>query len=443
MKINSNIKIAFLLGVIIFLVERYMSYGTLTKHIFDKEGAISFAWMQVYTIVISYSQHFFYLHLNKKFPWKAHPNKTLIVGIIGSLTITMVALFALRILVLMISYDKSFMYIFEDKGAAEYYKISFIFTLIGTVIAHLIYFFKALTEKRIDAHKYEAKSQSAKYESLKNQIDPHFLFNSLNVLSSLIDENPDQAQRFTSKMSKVYRYVLEQRDKTLVPLQEELKFAEAYLTLLKLRFENGLEYDIINNTTKDDVKIVPLSLQLLLENAVKHNKVDENNPLKITIRISNNRIEISNIINPKEIFKQSTKVGLENIIQRYKLISNEEVQITKTNNKFIVSLPLLTKIIPIMENTKIQNEEKLERARKKAKEIRAFYVSLTVYVMVISFLAFINYQSNWEHKWFLYPAGGWGLGILFQAHSAFYKGKYLGQSWEDKKVAELMNDERF
>jgi len=96
-----------------------------------------------------------------------------------------------------------------------------------------------------------------------------------------------------------------------------------------------------------------------------------------------------------------------------------------------------------MENTKIQNEEKLERARKKAKEIRAFYVSLTVYIMVISFLAFINYQSSWEHKWFLYPAGGWGLGILFQAHATFYKGKYLGQSWEDRKVEELMKDDRF
>jgi len=305
MKINSNIKIAFLLGVIIFLVERYISYGTLTEHIFDKEGAISFVWMQVYTIVISYAQHFFYIYLNKKFPWKAHPNKTLVAGIIGSLSITMFALFVLRIFVLMIAYGKPFMYVFEDKGASEYYKISFILALIGTVIAHLIYFFKALTERRINVHKYVAESQSAKYESLKNQIDPHFLFNSLNVLSSLIDENPAQAQRFTSKMSKVYRYVLEQRDKALVPLQEELKFAEAYLTLLKLRFENGLEYNIINNTTKDDLKIVPLSLQLLLENAVKHNKVDENNPLNISIHINNDRIEISLIL--KKYLKKAPK----------------------------------------------------------------------------------------------------------------------------------------
>ena len=443
MNIISNFKIAFILGCIIFLIERYISYGTLSEHIFDKEGGISFIWMQIYTIVISYSQHYFYLYLNKKFPWKVHPNKTLIIGIIGSLAVTMLALFILRFFMLIIMYDKAPDYIFEDKGAAVYYKYSFIFSLIGTLIGHLIYFFKALTEKRIDEHKYRAENQSAKYESLKNQIDPHFLFNSLNVLSSLIDENPDKAQQFTSKMSKVYRYVLEQRDKTLVPLQEELNFAKAYLTLLKLRFENGLEFTISNNSSKENLKIVPLSLQLLLENAVKHNKVNEKNPLHIQIHINDERLEITNQLNPKEIFKKSTKVGLQNIVQRYQLITEERVIINKTTDKFVVSLPLLTKITPIMENKTIQNEARLARAQKTAQQMRQFYVGLAIYIAVISFLAYINYRSNWEHKWFLYPAAGWGFGILIQYFKIFYKGKYLGQSWEDKKVAELMEDERF
>lgn len=442
---SSNFKIAFSLGVVIFLIERYLSYGTLSlsEHLYNYEGRVSFLWMQVYTFAISYAQHFFYTSLNHIYPWKKNPKKTLLIGILGSLIVTMFVLFILRFFVLIIMYDKSPSYIFEDKGAAGYYRISFVLTLIGTVLAHLIYFFKALTEKRIDEHKFVAQNESAKYESLKNQIDPHFLFNSLNVLSSLIDENPDQAQHFTSKMSKVYRYVLEQRDKPLVPLQEELNFAASYLTLLKMRFENGLNYTITNNSTRGDLKIVPLSLQLLLENAVKHNKVDEQNPLTIAIHITDSQLEVSNILNPKEIFKKSTKVGLQNIVARYGLISNEKVHINKTTTKFIVSLPLLTKITPIMENINTQNEEKLQRAKKKAKEIRGFYISLTIYIAVISFLAIVNYQTDWSHKWFLYPAGGWGIGILFQALSIFYKGKYLGQSWEDRKVQELMNDNNF
>ncbi len=444
MKITSNFKIALALGTVIFLIERFISYGNLSTHVFDQEGATSFLWMQLYTFSISYSQHFFYQYfITNYFSWKKSPNKTLIVGIVGSLVITMIIVVLLRIIVLSFGYGMPMNAIFHDKGATQYYKISFIFTLIGTVLAHLIYFFKALTEKRIDTHKFKAENQTAKYESLKNQIDPHFLFNSLNVLSSLIDENPRQAQRFTSKMSKVYRYVLEQRDKALVPLQEELDFAESYLTLLKLRFEDGLSYTITNNSTNEELKIVPLSLQLLLENAVKHNKVNETNPLEITIHITNERIEISNLLKPKEVYKKSTKVGLQNIVERYRLLTEQEVHITETAEKFIVSLPLLTKTTPIMKNKTIQHEEKLARAQQKAKEIKGFYGSLFMYIAVISFLAVINYQNNWEHKWFLYPAAGWGLGILIKAFKIFYKGKYFGKAWEERKVAALMNDDNF
>ncbi|PIE97340.1 MAG: hypothetical protein CR961_02055 [Polaribacter sp.] len=146
-----------------------------------------------------------------------------------------------------------------------------------------------------------AKTESAKFESLKTQIDPHFLFNSLNVLTSLISENPEKAEKFTTKLSKVYRYVLEQRNKELVPISEELDFAKTYIDLLQMRFENAIRFEISAELHKTELKIVPLSLQLLLENAVKHNVVSVSEPLTIKIYKKDEFLVIENNKNVKQI----------------------------------------------------------------------------------------------------------------------------------------------
>ena len=140
---------------------------------------------------------------------------------------------------------------------------------------HLIYFYKKSQENKVKEQKIIAGTASAKFETLKNQIDPHFLFNSLNVLTSLIEENPDNAQRFTTSLSKIYRYVLEQKDKELVSVEEELSFAKTYMNLLKMRFENSVFYELPASVKNPDAKVVPLSLQLLLENTIKHNIASE------------------------------------------------------------------------------------------------------------------------------------------------------------------------
>src|SRR5690606_17573701 len=121
---------------------------------------------------------------------------------------------------------------------------------------------KAYQEQKVREQKIIAGNASAKFESLKNQIDPHFLFNSLNVLSSLIEENPAQAQKFTTALSKVYRYVLEQKDKELVPVSEELSFAKTYMSLLRMRFENSVIFHLPDAIPDPDAKVVPLALQL-------------------------------------------------------------------------------------------------------------------------------------------------------------------------------------
>ena len=179
-----------------------------------------------------------------------------------------------------------------------------------------------------------AKTETAKFESLKNQLDPHFLFNSLNVLTSLIGENPNLAEKFTTKLSKIYRYVLEQRNKDLVPVHEELNFAKIYMQLLGMRFEDAIEFNIPDTISNSELKIVPLSLQLLLENAVKHNVVSSSKPLCIKIYEENNYLIIENNINPKEAIGKSTKVGLQNIADRYGLITEQNVLIENNNKIF-------------------------------------------------------------------------------------------------------------
>src|SRR5690606_27500451 len=128
-------------------------------------------------------------------------------------------------------------------------------------------------QNKVKEQKVIAGTANARFDALKNQLDPHFLFNSLNVLTSLIEENPENAQRFTTALSKVYRYVLEQKNKDLVSVDEELDFARTYMSLLKMRFEDSIVFTIPDKASDPESKVVPLSLQLLLENAVKHNMV--------------------------------------------------------------------------------------------------------------------------------------------------------------------------
>src|SRR5690606_386497 len=183
------------------------------------------------------------------------------------------------------------------------------------------------------------RTASAKFDAHKNQLDPHFHFKNLNVLNSLIEEDPNQAQKFTTSLSKVYRYVLEQKNKDLVTVDEELAFAKTYIRLLKMRFEDSIVFEIPDQSSNPEFKIVPLSLQLLLENAVKHNIVTSARSLKINVYEENGMLCVGNNLQQKQVVKKSSGVGLKNIQERYNILSDREVTIHKTTKEFIVKLP--------------------------------------------------------------------------------------------------------
>ena len=286
-----------------------------------------------------------------------------------------------------------------------------------------------------------AKTETAKFESLKNQLDPHFLFNSLNVLTSLIGENPQQAERFTTKLSKVYRYVLEQRNKDLVPIEEELKFAKTYMELLGMRFEEAVQFNIPDNISNNELKIVPLSLQLLLENAVKHNVVSTSKPLTINIYEEGSYLIITNNVNPKEAIGKSTKIGLQNIADRYGLITDKGVKIENNNKTFKVSLPLLYKINNMMYTDDLENS-KYVRAVKRVEKLKEFYQNIASYCIVIPFLIFINLRFSPGFHWFWFPMFGWGIGLTFHFLEVNNYNVFLGKNWEEKKIEQLMKKQQ-
>ena len=196
-------------------------------------------------------------------------------------------------------------------------------------------------EKEIQKAKQEA--DRSKFETLKSQINPHFLFNSLNSLSSLIHIDIDKADEFTNKLSSIYRYVLDHQDDELVPLSKEVEFIEKYAALQSIRFDNNFSIEIEDVSNYDDMLLIPLSLQLVLENVFKHNIISEKKRITISICVSDNYIIIKNNKNIKKNVGVSHNVGLSNIINRYLLLCDKKCFIENSEADFVVKLPLIPK----------------------------------------------------------------------------------------------------
>ncbi len=198
-----------------------------------------------------------------------------------------------------------------------------------------------LTEANTQLIRLQKENLASQFEVLRQQVNPHFLFNSLNVLTSLIKLEPDLAEQFTEHLSKVYRYVLENKDNDLVSLQTELDFLDAYIFLLNIRFMDKIVVVVRISDQKRECQILPLALQLLIENAIKHNAMSKRNPLKIDIFIDEeNVLHVENNLQERESHMASTGVGLRNIAHRYHLLEMPEPEFVKTETKFIARVPL-------------------------------------------------------------------------------------------------------
>ncbi len=199
-----------------------------------------------------------------------------------------------------------------------------------------------LTKANTQLLKLQKENLQSQFEVLKQQVNPHFLFNSLNVLTSLIKIDADLAETFTEQLSKVYRYVLENKDKDIVPLRVEMEFLHAYIFLLNIRFKDKIFVNITVNDSFSEMNVVPLALQLLLENAIKHNSFSKKSPLYIDIHVSDDMyLVVANNLQNRENQMVSTGVGLENIRKRYELVSQKNPVFQMKDDKFVAQIPLL------------------------------------------------------------------------------------------------------
>ena len=431
------IKITIISGVLVFLIGMFL-FGDGLQMPMQKTIKV-FGIYLLYAFVMSLVNGYFFNYIRKVLPWETSSKKQLIYGFIGSLVLSTLVLVFLKYFIEVIIYNQdpsTFL-----KGSKTYFFFGISITIIIILMFYVFYFYKSVAQQKVNESQIVAKTETAKYESLKSQIDPHFLFNSLNVLTSLISENPERAEKFTTKLSKVYRYVLEQKNKDLIPLSEELEFAKTYMELLKMRFEDSIEFNISDKITNVEYKIVPLSLQLLLENAVKHNVINNEIPLAVNIYEENGFLVVSNNLNKKTSLSKGTKLGLNNIKERYNLITKKLVSVNQTKDEFVVKLPLLTQKIRKMK-TNINEEAKYIKARKKVEEIKGFYSSLLSFFIVIPFLIFIWYRYTPNTiQWFWFPIFGWGFGLVVQGMGAFGKNPFFGNNWEERKIEELMKED--
>jgi two-component system, LytTR family, sensor kinase len=404
----------------------------------DREMLIEFCYSVYFGSVLTIMNAGFFDYLNHKVLWNSQTERYRIaIGFLGSIPLTLIGAWFVRLTIEVGIKDQTFEAFANDQKFSNYLPI-LIITFVVSLFFHAVFLYRKLQENRVKEQKIIAGNASAQFETLKNQIDPHFLFNSLNVLSSLIEENPENAQRFTTSLSKIYRYVLDQKDKELVPLKEELNFAKTYMKLLSMRFENSLTYSLPDTPIDEDAKVVPLSLQLLLENTIKHNIVSDMQPLHITITMEGDYLLVSNNLQKKEVLQSGTGVGLKNIISRYSILTEKPVIVDADEANFLVKIPILTKEILLIKNKKYNEVDAYLKAKKQVKDIKDFYGNLISYCFVIPLLAWINYQTSWQFKWFIFPMIGWGLGVAMQAFSVFG----YGRTWEERKINELMEKQQ-
>jgi two-component system, LytTR family, sensor kinase len=214
-------------------------------------------------------------------------------------------------------------------------------TLTVVAIYESIYFMNELRKSVEEKEMLKRESLKAQLDALRTQVNPHFLFNNLNTLSSVIPEDPKRAVDFVQQLSKVYRHILEVKDEQTIRLKDELDVMKAYAFLLQTRFGTNLDITIDVADEKLERMVVPLSLQILMENAIKHNIVSSDKPLKIEVFAQNGKLVISNNLQKKNQVNESTGIGLDNIRNRYRLLSEKQVEVTEGNGNFTVSIPLI------------------------------------------------------------------------------------------------------
>ncbi len=278
--------------------------------------------------------------LERKLPWLKNPIKRLVYQVLILFVFTGIIIFLGLSTWLMLAEDIGFR---EVSGlVAPSLKIVYIFMFLSLVLGNAVLFFKNWKKSAIQQEELKRAHLALQYQSLKDQVKPHFLFNSLSSLATLINTDTKKATQFVHKLSDVYRYVLEQRENELVPLKEDLKFMEDYIFLQKIRFGDNLQIETSLDLDQNRM-VIPLSLQMLVENAIKHNEISKEHPLVIGISSTGNgHVIVKNNLQRRKISETSLDTGLENLRKQITYFSSDPLLVLEEADAFIVRMPTVS-----------------------------------------------------------------------------------------------------
>lgn len=301
------------------------------------EKISSLVWTSIFTVTLWLAlwlgNAFVSEWLDNIFSWHKEPIKRLVAGLIGMTIYTIGAVFGI-----IYAFHLAFGFDVGDKFYGTVYS-TILITLVITMFMTGRAFLLNWRESAVEAERLKKENMEAQFNSLRSQVNPHFLFNSLNALTNLVYQDQDKAVRFIKQLSTVYRYVLNTRDKELVSLSEELEFLHSYLFLQQIRFGEKLKLQV---ELSDEGYVAPLVLQMLVENAIKHNIIADEQPLTIRVYREVTMLVVENNLQKKSIpSDESTGAGLENIKRRYAFLSSVPVKVEAENNFFKVSIPVI------------------------------------------------------------------------------------------------------
>jgi sensor histidine kinase YesM len=311
-----------------------------------KNWPVTFAYTTVYTVGLWLANGYAVDWLNARMPWTTQPLRRLLLTLLVSLGGSMVVIVGVQAAFLTLYWHESLGELLEPRMWRQYLTPLAI-TLIISLFLHSRSFLLQWREAAIRAERVEKENAVARLDSLRRQVDPHFLFNSLNALTSLIEEeDPARATRFVRQLANVYRYVLDSQEQEVVTLAEEMRFVEAYVFLQRTRLGEGLQVEINLPPAADlnQLLVPPLAVQLLLENALKHNATSQKQPLHIRISLDahGRQLVVCNALRYRRIPDgESTGLGLRNLSARYAFLTSRPVVVEKSEVEFIVTLPVL------------------------------------------------------------------------------------------------------
>ena len=277
--------------------------------------------------------------LNIKFPWVGNAGKRIIIELLSSMIYSAVVIYCSMLFFnqfvcpLPVASKEAFM------ATAMIIGVMVSFILLTVEIGSQ--FFSNWKASLIEIEHHKTEVVQAQLQNLKNQINPHFLFNNMSVLSSLVYKDQDKAVDFINQLSKVYRYLLDNKDKELVSLEDELTFIRSYTYLLQIRFDTNIKFDIQVENNVLQKLVPPMAIQILVENAIKHNELSEALPLTVSIKNRGDVLEVTNNLQLRTNTEPSSKTGLKNIKDRYHYFTSEPVEIIERTSAFVVKIPLL------------------------------------------------------------------------------------------------------